>query len=212
MMRTMNPPDTRDSETLLVRAKGGDTEALHALVSPSREKLFAWIAGRLGPRLRAKVEAEDLLQETFVWALRSIQKLDWRGRDAFEQGLFSIAKHVILKEAARHERRPELVLECEPTGDGTSPSRALRRDERFDRFQDALDGLSPEHRQVIDLARIQGVPVKEIAVRMHRSPDAISQLLVRALKKLRETVGDTESLSLPDRALDFGKGTSDEKL
>ncbi len=211
MARLMEPQDKSDSETLLTRAKSGDNDALDALISPSRERLLAWIGGRLGPHLKAKVDAEDLLQETFVWALRSIEKVEWRGRDYFDQWLFSIAKHVILKEAARRERRPELVLECEPAGDGPSPSRALRRDERFDRLQEAVDRLSPEYRQVIELARIQRVPVKEIAARMNRSADAISQLLLRALKKLRDTLGDTESLSLPDRALDFGKRSPDER-
>lgn len=211
MARLMEPQDKRDSETLLTRAKGGDNDALNALVLPSRERLLAWIGGRLGPRLRAKVDAEDLLQETFVWALRSIKKVEWRGRDYFDQWLFSIAKHVILKEAARHERRPELILECEPAEDGPSPSHALRRDERFDRLQEAVDRLSPEYRQVIELARIHRVPVKEIAARMNRSADAISQLLLRALKKLRDTLSDTESLSLPDRALDFGKRSPDER-
>jgi RNA polymerase sigma-70 factor (ECF subfamily) len=200
----------QDSDALVTRAKAGDNEAFEELVAPCREKILAWISGQMGPRLRGKGEAEDLLQDTFVWALRSIEKLEWRGRDLFEQWLFSIAKHVVLKEA-RHDRRHALVLESEPQGHGPSPSRALRRDERFDRLQKALDSLGPDQRHVVELARIKGVPIKEIAIRMKRSPDAISQLLLRALKKLRDTVNDTESLSLPDRELDFRKGVPDEK-
>ena len=68
----------------------------------------------------------------------------------------------------------------------------------------ALDKLSPEHREVIRLARIERLPGAEIARRMNRSPSAVAQLLSRALKKLRERFGDTESLSLPDRTLDEG--------
>ena len=131
MTRTMNGQNTNDTRLQFVRAKGGDQHAFDALVSPIREKLLTWIAGRLGPRVKSKVEAEDVLQQTFVWALRSIEKLEWRGLDAFEQWLFSIAKHVILKEVARHNRQPQVLIECEPQGGGPSPSQALRRDERF---------------------------------------------------------------------------------
>ena len=54
---------------------------------------------------------------------------------------------------------------------------------------------------MIELARLDGLPIQEIARRMDRSPNAVSQLLARALKQLRSSFGDTESLGLPDRAL-----------
>ena len=59
-----------------------------------------------------------------------------------------------------------------------SPSRALRRHERLDRLQEALDSLSPDHRQVIVLARLKGLRIKEIAERMDRSPNAVALLTV----------------------------------
>jgi len=78
----------------------------------------------------------------------------------------------------------------------------LRREERFAQLQRALDGLGPEDREVILLARIQGLPLKEIATRMGRSHAAVAQLLSRALRKLKRSFGDTESLHLPDRSLE----------
>ena len=48
-----------------------------------------------------------------------------------------------------------------------------------------LDGMSPESREVILLARIHGLPLKDISDRMNRSPAAVAQLLSRALRKLR---------------------------
>ena len=139
-----------------------------------------------------------LVQEALAWAFKSIHKLEWRGEEAFDRWLCSIAKHVLLKAAARENRQPELRLEHEVVGNDPSPSKGLRREERFSRLERALRDLSDDHRQVIRLARIEGVPVKEIAERMGRTPDAVSQLLIRALRKLRESFGDTESLSLPE--------------
>ena len=77
----------------------------------------------------------------------------------------------------------------------------LRRNERFDRLQESIDNLSAEYREVIVLARIEGLRIKEIAQRMNRSPDAVKKLLRRGLKKLRDGFGETESLHLPDRSL-----------
>ena len=65
--------------------------------------------------------------------------------------------------------------------------------------QEALDKLSGDYRKVIYLARVEGLPMKEIATHMGRSPEAVKKLLGRALEKLRERFGETESLHLPDR-------------
>ena len=77
----------------------------------------------------------------------------------------------------------------------------MRRSERFDRLEEALKTLSPDHRQVITMARVDGLKIKEIAERMNRSPNAVMQLLWRALEKLKASFGETESLHLPDRNL-----------
>ena len=54
--------------------------------------------------------------------------------------------------------------------DASSPSHGVRRKERFERLQHAVDSLSPEYREVILLARIKGMRLAEIAKRMGRSP------------------------------------------
>ena len=89
----------------------------------------------------------------------------------------------------------------EPTASDVSPSKGLRRHERFDRLQTALDSLSEDHRTVLRLAHLKGLKTREIAESMNRSPEAVRQLLWRALKQLRGRFDDTESLGLPPRKL-----------
>jgi len=84
----------------------------------------------------------------------------------------------------------------------TSPSEAVRRDERFDRLEKALEHLSPDHRRVIFLARVQELDTEEVARKMGRTPEAVSMLLYRALLKLRAAFGSTESSGLPQRSLE----------
>ncbi len=64
-----------------------------------------------------------------------------------------------------------------------------------------VDVVAHDHREVIQLARIEKLPFREIAARMHRSPGAVKLLLLRALRELKQRFGETESLHLPDRSL-----------
>jgi RNA polymerase sigma-70 factor (ECF subfamily) len=193
-------------DALVRRAQGGDRSAFDELLRRERAPVEAWVMAHLGPKLAVRIGVDDVLQETFLWAFRGIANLRWSGEESFRHWLVSIAKHVIQKEA-RKGKQVLGELDGDVVGPQASPSKILRRDERFDRLEDALQGLSAEHRRVIELARVEGLPVEEIARRTGRSPNATSQLLRRALKKLRERFGDTESLGLPDRPLSVGGDT-----
>jgi RNA polymerase sigma factor (sigma-70 family) len=73
----------------------------------------------------------------------------------------------------------------------------MRRRERSARLEEAIASLTPDHRRVVELCRIEGLAVKEVAERMGRSPNAVSMLLLRALRELKTRFGRTESLTLP---------------
>ncbi|MBI4586114.1 MAG: sigma-70 family RNA polymerase sigma factor [Planctomycetes bacterium] len=186
---------------LVEKAQGGQREAFDELYRLCREKLEHHVQTRLGRHLRSKVDAEDVLQEAFVQAWKSIGRLEWAGEGAFFQWLKGIAEHAILNLANRGQTPKLFFLEHDLPASQPSPSRALRRGERFDRLQEALDSLSPDYREAVHLVRIEGLKIKEAAERMNRTPKAVMHLLERALKKLKDSFGDTESLGLPARPL-----------
>ena len=95
--------------------------------------------------------------------------------------------------------------ESDPVLGDPSPSRSLRREERFERLQKALDALPPDYREVVVLARLKGLKMKEIAARMERSVFSVTHLLSRALDSLKGAFGDTESLGLPPRRLEVSE-------
>jgi RNA polymerase sigma-70 factor (ECF subfamily) len=200
----------RSTEELVERVKAGSREAFDRIVERFRDRLAAFVRPRIGERLRERIQDEDVLQETFLKAYESLGRFRWEGEEPFFGWLCTIAHHALLRLARRYLKIEDLELHREIPDTGTSPSGALRRNERWKRFVEALDGLSPEHREVITLARIQGVPVREIARRMNRSPKAVYQLIWRALQKLRESFGETESFHLPDRQLGDGSPRHDE--
>ena len=226
-----------DSETslqaLIESAQQGDGNALDELVQRCEPRLSAVIRSHLAPQLKQKLGVEDLVQETFLEAWRSLGSFAWQGESAFWAWLGALARGVIHREARRFRAQKraaqgEVSLAHRvrsPSGSSVelvellrkscaSPSTALRRDERFQRLRHALSTLSPDHRKVIFLARVQELSIQEVSRRMGRSPDATSVLLFRALVKLQEAFGSTESFGLPDRRLDDGgsRNGDDERL
>ena len=198
------------TELLVCRAQGGDRQAFDSLLERYRERLGGMIRSNLAAHLRQTVEVEELVQETMVRAFRSLERFRWRGTDSFYAWLCAIAKHVVLKAVEQGRRSRALEITNTVPAEGTSPSKALRRNERFDRLEAALVGLRADHQEVVRLARIEGLPIKAIAARMKRSPGAVKVLLLRALRELKRTFGETESLNLPDRSLKAEGGCDGE--
>jgi RNA polymerase sigma-70 factor (ECF subfamily) len=188
-------------ELLVARAQRGERQAFDELVAAHGKRLEAVIEQLMGSELRLEIEAEDALQETLAAAFRNLGRFEWRGPDSFFRWLAGLARHAVLKAAGRRRRGRMLELARELPATGDSPSKGLERKERLERLQAALARLSPDHREVIRLARLEGLAVKEIARRMGRSEGAVMQLLSRALKKLKTAFGHTDSFSLPEEGL-----------
>jgi len=197
----MNEKDS--TRILITQAQDGNRSAFESLVEGYRIRVESFVRVRLGDHLKPQADVEDILQETFLRAFNSIKRFRWQGEESFIRWLNGIAEHVILKLASRMQRQQKLYIDniASVSGD-ESLSKAARRNERFDRLQKALDGLSPKYREVILLARIEGLKVQEIAERMNKTPNAVLLLISRALAKLKERFGETESLHLPPRRLD----------
>ena len=201
--------DRNDTEVLVAKATNGDRAAFEELFHRFRGRLASSITSRLNHFGLSNIDTEELTQEVFVIAFQSLGRFDWRDEDSFYRWLSGIAKNVALKAAQKDRRIQSLeVVKDRSTGD-VSPSRAARREERFERLEAKIKDLRPEYREVLMLARIDGLAIKEVAQRMSRTPAAVKKLLSRALMKLRSSFGDTESLHLPDRKLEID-GDHDE--
>lgn len=187
---------TRPNRELVELSRKGDREAFEELVHRLTPRLEVQIRARMGPGVRAHLEPGDVLSETFAAALGSIDRLEWRGEESFYRWLAGIAEHVI-RNASR--KRAPLPLEVgeDVEAEDTSPSRNLGRKERRERLREALRRLPAPYREALELARLEGLPIEEVAARMDRSPGAVKKLLARGLRELRKRFGETESLHLP---------------
>ncbi len=196
---------------LVDKAQAGERVALDRLVEKYRSRLQAGVEMKLQSLRRGDIEPDDVLQETFVRAFQSIDRFEWQGEDSFYLWLSGIVRNVIFKAAKKPRKGRILQLPEQVAGNHPSPSKAMQRDERFDRLEKALANVSAEYREVLRLARLEGLKIKEVAVRMNRSENAVRHLLARAVIELRKSFGDTESLRLPDRALRVEGDTDGEE-
>ncbi len=201
------------TRNLVDRAKGGDRSAFDELIGKVRSRLQdtiqSWMRFRIGPLLNV----QEVLQETFVRAFQSIGHFEWTHDDAFFRWLCGIAKRTLAQAAQDHRKAKDKQATTSFGGvanSGPTQSRAMQRNERFDRLEQSLEKLRPEQQQVLILSRIEGLTVKEIANRLDRSPRTVKYLLACALRELKKHFGDTESFHLPDRQLGIGGGQDEE--
>ena len=157
-----------------------------------RERLLSVIYLRMGPELRTRMDPEDVLQEVAIEALHSWHSLeDEKNAGAWLVVLARRKVARILRDqvgvAARDPRRERAIKTDMPMADRRSgPVTVADRKDRLRLLEEALQRLSEDHREVILLARIEGLQAKEIGERMDRSENAIHLLLSRALKRLSE--------------------------
>ena len=162
-----------------------------------RERLLSVIYLRMGPELRARMDAEDVLQEVAIEAINSWHTLaDQKNAGAWLVVLAKRKVARILRDqvgvAARDPRRERTIKTDVPLADARSgPITVADRKDRLHLLGQALDRLSEDHREVILLSRIEGLPAKEIAERMDRTENAVHLLLSRAIKRLQEELNAT---------------------
>ena len=209
--------DDAETQALVERARAGDRAAFEALAEHCRARLARVVERRLGPAVRGQWSTEDVVQETLLRAFRSLDRFEWRDdadrlTSSFFRWLSGIANRVVLEAAARQKREAPIELDFDLwSPDAVSPSRTLIRAERLAALERALDALSPDQRQAIRLVRIEGLSVNAVAERMGRQPNAVSQLILRGLRRLRAQYGEaspSESFHLPD--VDLGRGLADQ--
>lgn len=197
-------PDT--TEQLIARARRHDEQALNELLDRHTQRLLDSIRAELGGRVRQRLESQDVMQQVYLDALRDIDRFEDRGKDSFYHWLRRIAVNRICdvdrKAFKTAKRRGELraadlgrdasmmgLLDA-MGGTVTRPSMAAGLDERVGLLKGALEKLSDDQREVIELRYLTQLNVAETAARMDRTQRAVRSLSVRALIRLRELLGD----------------------
>ncbi|MCC6408104.1 MAG: sigma-70 family RNA polymerase sigma factor [Planctomycetes bacterium] len=189
-----------DVSRLIESAQRGDATALDALLGRYLPGLRAFVRLRAGPTVRAHESASDIAQSVCREVLQNLSTFKYGGETGFKHWLYATALRKLQKrdehwraqkrEAARVVGDEQALLDA--YRNVSSPSRRAMTKEELARIEKAFDELGDDEREVITLARVVGLPHKEIAEAMGRTEGATRVLLHRALAKLAEKldVGD----------------------
>lgn len=197
----MNDPEP----ILLQRIASGETEAMAEYIQSRRGDLMAVILNKMGPALRARIEADDILQEVATTAVQSMDQLEFAERGPFGW-LCEIAQRKVVDAnrrftASKRSAHGEVGIDA-PRGNAdagianlliasiTSPSRAFSRDQKEFAVRVAMEQLPEDQQRVLMLRYSEGKSSRDIAREIGKSDGATRVLLSRALSRLREVVGD----------------------
>ncbi len=181
-------------EKLVEDAARGNDVAVDELLGRYLPGLRAFVRLRAGPAVRAHESASDIAQSVCREVLQNISTFKYGGEAGFKHWLYATALRKLQKRDEHwraQKREAGRVVEGETALLATyrnfsSPSRRAIAKEELERIERAFDGLTDDEREVITLARVIGLPHKEIAEAMGKTEGATRVLLHRALARLAE--------------------------
>lgn len=198
-----------DPEQMIQDVRAGADADLGSLLDLYRNYLRLLARLEIGRRLQGKLDASDLVQETFLEAHRHFarfqgssepQLVSWL-RQILAAKVANLLRHYLGTQGrdVRLERELEAELDkssrmlgAELIAPLSSPSQRAVRREQAVLLANALERLPADYREVIVLRHLEGRSFSEIAQHMRRSVDSVQKLWLRGLSRLRRAFGETE--------------------
>ena len=197
---------------LLERAKAGQPQALGELLQSCRDQLLRIVKFRMDPRLRSRLDADDVIQDAFIEATQRFEDYVQNQDMPFFLWLRFIAVQKLLQMHRRHlgvqarnaNREISIFAKPQPQatsamlaahllGKHTSPSVAAIRAEQTQRVERALNSMSEIDREVLALRRFERLGNDEVAQLLNISRTAASNRYIRALERLQKEMKGGES-------------------
>jgi RNA polymerase sigma-70 factor (ECF subfamily) len=173
-------------EILIGRIAQGDRLAMQVLFARHQVRVYRFVLRLVGNQ----TVAEDLISEVFLDVWRQADRFE--GRSAVSTWLLAIARFKALSLMRRkpdQELNEEMARAIEDKSD--NPEIAIQKKDKSAALRRCLEALSPEHREVIDLAyyhektvlevaEIVGIPEATVKTRMFYARKRLSELLKTA--------------------------------
>jgi RNA polymerase sigma factor (sigma-70 family) len=182
-----------ESTTLLLRRIWqGDSRAREQLVVHYLPILKRLAHGRLPASARGLVGTDDLVSITLEKAIRRIDTFEPRREGAFLAYLRQILLNEIRSQIRHAKARPVAgELDTDLSANGKSPLEELVGLELIERYESALERLTPEQREAVIMRIEMGLSHQEVADALGApSPDAARMIVARALARLAEELRD----------------------
>ena len=184
-------PGTRGLEStarLIERARAGDQGAIEHLFARHLAPLQRWARGRLPRWARDLTDTDDLVQNALVQTFKRLEVFEPRGIGALQAYLRQAVQNAIFDELRRRARRPEVLdVNDVPLVSDESPLEEAIGREALERYEQALQRLTPEEREAV-IAKVEmGLSYEELAQALGKpTSDAARKAAQRALVKLAQ--------------------------
>jgi len=181
---------TLDDKALLARVADGDSRALDMLYDRYSRVVYG-----VALRILGEAElAEDVVQETF-WRVWRRSRTFQSGRGQVASWIFGIAHNLSVDELRRQRSRPRSVYDTEETpvlrdreDSGMDVAAEAIENERGRLIGTALQQITAEQREAIELAYFGGLSQSEIAERLQSPIGTIKTRIRLGLRKLRDVL------------------------
>jgi RNA polymerase sigma-70 factor (ECF subfamily) len=195
-------PDSGETQGLLREAAAGDRHAFDQLLARHRKSLCKFVELRMDPKMRTRVDASDVVQETQLEAFRRLPDFlerqpmpfhIWLRKTAYERLLMARRQHVDAGQRAVGREVPlpdrsSLVLAAKLIPKGSTPSQLLGRRELALRVQRILERLAATDREVLLMRNIEERSYQEIACILDIDPTAARKRYGRAIFRLHALI------------------------
>jgi RNA polymerase sigma-70 factor (ECF subfamily) len=198
-------PEAAEVQNLLGQVRAGDRVAFEQLFALYRVYLHQFVELRLDPKLRARVDSSDIVQEAQLEAVRRLQDYLAQPTMPFRLWLRQITYDRILKmhrhhvETARRSVGREVRLPEESSlgqlvqalAAGSTPSHQLNRNELAQRLRQAVEQLAEPDREVLLLRHFEGLSNQEVGYLLSLDPATVSKRHGRAMLRLHKILFDS---------------------
>jgi RNA polymerase sigma-70 factor (ECF subfamily) len=175
---------------LVARAQQGDTAAFDQLVVKYSPRLY----GMIYHMTSNKEDANDLMQDVFAKAFRSLSR--FRGKSSFYTWIYAIGTNMTLNFLKKRKRRAAWSLDELDSGiqnddamvdiaHFANPRHQSDVNELQKRLNEAMQSLSDDHRAVVTMFDIQGIPHAEISKILKVSEGTVRSRLFYAHQQLQ---------------------------
>jgi RNA polymerase sigma-70 factor (ECF subfamily) len=212
LMGTANMRDSSATISLLVQAGGGDQNAIAALFARHHDRLEQMVRLRMDRRLQGRIDPADVLQETFMEAVRRVGEFAREPSTSVYLWLRCLTAQKLIDLTRRHlgakmrdagqeisiyrgtmPQASSMSLAAQLLGRFTSPSQAVIRAETQLRVQEALNSMDPIDREVLALRHFELLSNGEVAEVLGLSKAAASNRYVRALKRMKQILSSVRA-------------------
>ena len=180
-----------EDRNLALRAGKGDAAAFGALYDRYVEAVYRYVFYRV----RNDADAEDLVSDVFMRALRAIPR--YEPRVAFLAWLYRIARHAVIDRARRS--RTQISFEDALAHPGVDqvvePDASILALSDKEAVRGALAKLTPLQQEVIVLRFVEGYSTHEIADLVGKREGTVRGIQFRALEALRALIPSREALA-----------------